>query len=310
VDHRRLIAVAAALATIAVFSAPAAATGSFRSTTALHVAMSPDGRRLVLTATVTASFGTATGSVGFVDSNHHTLGTQALPECSTTCKVVQRVKVTSLARQVTAVFASYSGNATLKSSADVEPILYLRCRRQSCGATLSGAETSIGVTLAKGQTALATLGAQQLPCSIGAGQVANLATTGPDTPAIQIVLYEAGQAGAAYLRTDANTYNSTAGHSAYRCLVTSSAFTGFSPGPATGFSRSPTDFGHYGTTPRVSAGHYRGQYVGLLADCFRVATHAHTKTGACENLPKLAGPIPDEALVVLNGGRRVSHLAG
>jgi hypothetical protein len=291
-------------------SATATAAGSFRSTTALHTAISQDGRRLVLTATVTGSFGTTSGSVVFIDDQHHVLGTQTLPECSTTCKVVQRVKVSTLAPRVSAVFASYGGNATLRSSSAGQPILYLRCRKApACGATLPGNETSIGVTISKGQTALATLGAQRLPCSIGAGQVANLATTG-GSAAMQVVLYEAGDAGAAYIQADGNTYNSGRGHSAYRCLVTSSAFTAFTPEAPPDFSQSSADFEHYGTTPRMTSGHYKGQYVGLIADCYRLATHAHTQAGACENLPKLAGSLPDEVLIALTGGSRVSHFAG
>jgi hypothetical protein len=276
----------------------------------LRTTISQDGRRLVLTATVTGSVGTTSGSVVFIDDQHHVLGTQTLPSCSDACKVVQRVKVSSLAPRVNAVFASYGGNATLRSSSAAQPILYLRCRKaQACGATLSGSETSIGVTISKGQTALATLGAQRLPCSIGAGQVANLATTG-GSAAMQVVLYEAGDAGSAYVQADGDTYNSGAGHSAYRCLVTNSAFTGFSPGSSTGFSESSADFQHYGTTPRVVTGHYKGRYVGLIADCYHLATHDHTKAGACENLPKLSGSLPDEVLVALTGGNRVSHFAG
>ncbi len=298
------------MATAVLSVVPAGAIGSFRSTTTLHIAVSADGRRLVLTAAVSGSLGTpAGGTVVFIDNHRHLLGTDPLPSCAATCTVVQRVAVSSLARRVSGIFASYSGNATLASSTASLPVLYRRCRAATCSVTLTGDQTSFGVTLAKGQTALATLGAQPLPCSIGAGQVVNLVTSGRSGN-IAATLYEAGDAGNAYAQQDNDTFDSYAGHSAYRCLVTDHPFTGFTPGGSTAFSRSTADFRHYGTTPRIGSGHYRGQYAGLIADCYQLATHAHTATGACENLPKLTGPIPDIVELVISGGHRISHLAG
>jgi hypothetical protein len=304
------LAGAAVLVTGAAVSVPqAAAAGSFRSTTALKAAISENGRQLVLTAAVSGSFGTTSGAVVFTDNHRHLLATATLPECSSTCRVVERVPVTKLARRVSAVFASYSGNTSLKPSAAAVAVLYLRCRSAKCSSDIASTDTAFGLTISKGQTALATLGAQRLPCSIGAGQVVNLATTGGSTN-LGIVLNEDGDAGTTYVQTDGDTYDSSAGHSAYRCLVTTSAFTGFSPGGSDEFSESSADFSHYGTTPRISSGHYKGQYVGLIPDCYQLATHAHTEAGTCENLPKLAGPLPDEVLIALTGGNRVSHFAG
>jgi hypothetical protein len=297
--------VAAALATV-----PAAAGGSFRSTTTLHVAITRDGRDLVLTARVDGAFGRPSGPVAFLDDHDHLLGSATLPYCTSACAVVERVRVSALSAHVSEIYARYPGNPTLQSSFAGVPILYERCRKTAtCDSTLSGAETSLGVAVSRGESALVTLGAARLPCSIGAGQVVNLATTGHG-PNIQAALYEAGDAGAAYLDADNHTFKNGSGHSAYRCMVTNSAFTGFSPADSTDFSESSADFAHYGTSPQVGAGHYTGQYAGLIADCFQLATHAHTKTGACENLPKIAGPIPDEVLITISGGNRVSHFAG
>jgi hypothetical protein len=298
------------LATLALAGTQASAVGSFRSNITLRAAISEDGRELVLTSVVTGSLGSTSGTVVFTDNHRHVIGTETLPECPTTCEVVRRVRTARLARRLSGIYAAYSGNATLAPSEASLPVLYMRCHiNPTCSSNIAGAETSFGLTISKGQSALVTLGAQPLPCSIGAGQVVNLATAGGSS-VIQAVLNEAGAAGAAYLQADGDSFDSGAGHSAYRCLVTSATFTGFSPAGSTEFSESSADFARYGTTPRVRSGHYRNQYVGLIADCFELATHAHTRSGACENLPKLAGPVPDGVLIAVTGGNRISHFAG
>jgi hypothetical protein len=290
-------------------SAPADASGSFTSSTTMHAAMSANGKRLVLSATVTAGLGSPSGSIAFVDNHHRVLRVVKLSGCSDTCTVVRRLKVSSLGRRLSSITAAYSGNSALKSSAAATSVLYMRCAAASCAETIGGGQTSVGVELAKGQSALATLGGAALPCSIRAGQVVNLATAGRQGN-IQVVLYEAGNAGSAYVDVDNSTFDSNAGHSAYRCMVSSTPFTGFAPSGSTSFSQTTSDFARYGTSPKLSSGHHRGDYVGLIPDCFYLATHSHTSTGVCENLPKLTGPLPDQVLVTLSGGNRVSHFVG
>ena len=301
-DHRRLAAaLAATLAATGslALARPASAAGPFRSQTSVAVAMSKTGKQLLFTAGVTASLGSATGSVSFLDGHGRLLGVSGVTGCPDACSAALRVPVTKLASPESAIVAAYSGNSLLEQSSGSAPILFMRCRHAtSCTQALPGPDTSLGVRVGRGSSALATIGGAALPCSLGAGQVANLATSGV-RHRVTLTLYEANAADAPYYEADTATSDPSSGHSAYRCLVSTTRFLGFAPHRgSTAYTQSATDFDYLGPASQVRSGSYRGSYVGLLTDCAYHAYDPHLAHGlACENQVPYAGPVPDQVVI-------------
>ncbi len=312
----------AALAAIGVGTAalvhaalPANATGGLRpTTTTATAAMTPDGAGVTLSATVTlpsdaaASDGTPIGTLTFTDERSDVLGSVKVTTCTgRTCTAQDTIPVSAFAAMTDFVVANYSGNGRLGSSSDSVPVLYDHCTTgNACtSGEITDADTWVVATVPVGDSALVTLGGPALPCSIGAGDVINLATSGT-FKSVQLSVVEAGRA---YPPVDKSTADGPRGHSLYRCAASNLPFHGFSSGRA-GYTHTASDFARYGIAPFAASGAYAGEHVGLLADCFFLVTHT-VNGGACENTATRSVTAFDASYIVVkavDGG--VSHFAG
>lgn len=307
---------AVAAGTLGVVAAPAEAA-VFTSKTTLATVMSADGASLTMTATVANTSLpngpgiSPSGTVTFTDSAGDRLGALTAPNCGmTACAVKRTVTVSQLADNVSSLTASYSGDSTLGAGSASTPIAFRRCAAKAgCFNALTSGVTSIGVGTPVGDTALVTVGGTKLPCSVGAGAVVNAAVSGPGTKTIGIQIQHSGTAATTYMALDAKTKVAQA-HTNYRCDVSTNPYQGFSAGSTT-FTKSLSDFTHYGTVPQLAAGAYKGQYVGLLPDCTYWFAHSWpTYPAVCNSVPTSPSTTSDVVYLGLYPTSGVSHLAG
>lgn len=291
-------------------TASAALLGS--STTALNLAIAPDGTGVVMTATVTPSLGG--GTVTFTDEHKDALGTAELPSCLlSACTVSDVVPTSALSRNVGIIVAIYSGNGYVGASYGLATLLYVRCPKAahySCRSIkIKSTKTVARLLVPPGDSALLTLGGPPTPCSIGSGPVVNVATTGKAShrgKGVQVGIVEHGSR---YQQLDESIFDRPAGHLFYRCNASSRPFPGFTPATGADYTRSDADFARLGATPIATTGTYSGEHVGLLADCLYLVRRPPSG-GACGLLGSASRSTFSGVDVVIFPGTGLLHLAG